>query len=412
MHDQEDLPRQRTPSLGLGAAAYLNQPMVLENPMGIPPGISSPQSAPPNISLLPPTPHNELSEEAVALLAQKPPAPMSAPAITAVVSSAHLPHAHSHCHRPTPQERYTKTSQASTRDNTLQHLQMQVPTGIRSVIVGRKSPVPDRPVGHTDTIDGEQLPPLVPIQLPNSTTTPHGYIKDPHDGQYNLEPKILQPHIQPPHPAARPPAPAFLPRQGSAPPRFGGSRPPTSFANGGEERDRPRSTSASSGPPVQPMRKVSTATDPGIRPSRSRSAAAADAPINSYSSIKPTSSDASIPSTSTLRQQQLKALSDSYNDRATTDIESPSSAEKSSGKGKLSMFGKSDQDKSDEMPKVLTRSNAYAAEKPSSPQRQYNTKPPRPEVGLVPQPFGTPRSPPVSSNTLEEAQVIKHNNGT
>lgn len=409
MHDEEDLPRQRTPSLGLGAAAYLNQPMAVENPMGRPPGISSPQSAPPNISLLPPTPHNELSEESVALLTQKPPAPMSAPSIPTAVTSANLQHAHSHCHRPTPQERYTKTSQASTRDTSLQHLQMQVPSGIRCVnLVGRKSPVPDRPVGQTDTIDGEQLPPLVPIQLPNSTTTPHGYINDHHDAQYNLEPKILQPNIQPPHFAVRPPAPAFLPRQGSAPPRFGGSRPPSSFSNGGGERDRPRSTSASSGPPVQPMRQVSTGTDPGIRPSRSRSTTA-DAPTNSYASFKPISSDASIPSTSTLRQQNLKAMSDPYNDRASRDTES---ADKTSGKGKNSKFPKSEQDKSDEVINVLRRSNAYAAEKPSSPQRQFNTKPPRPEVGLVPQPFGTPRSPPVSSNTLEEAQVIKHNNRT
>ena len=82
-----------------------------------------------------------------------------------------------------------------------------------------------------------------------------------------------------------------------------------------------------------------------------------------------------------------------------------SSVDKASGKGKKSKFGKNDQDKNDEVIKVLRRSNAYAAEKPSSPQRPSNSKPARSDVGLIPQPFGTPRSPPVSSNTLESAQV-------
>merc|ERR1719430_761521 len=118
-------------------------------------------------------------------------------------------------------------------------------------------------------LDSEQPPPLVPIQLQNSTTTPHGYIKDPHDVQSNLDPRPTHPHRHhTPHPAVRPPAPAFAPRPGSAPPRFGGSRPPTSFANGGPDGERIRSTSASSGPPVQPIRKVSSTTDPGFRPSR------------------------------------------------------------------------------------------------------------------------------------------------
>ena len=72
IHDQEDLPRQRTPSLGLGAAPYLNQQMGVENTRGRPSVVTSPQTAPPNISLMPPTPHNELSKEAAALLSQKP----------------------------------------------------------------------------------------------------------------------------------------------------------------------------------------------------------------------------------------------------------------------------------------------------------------------------------------------------
>ena len=81
IHDQEDLPRQRTPSLGLGAAAYLNQPTGVENARGRPSVVTSPQTAPPNISVMPPSPHTELSEEAAALLSQKPPppTPISAP---------------------------------------------------------------------------------------------------------------------------------------------------------------------------------------------------------------------------------------------------------------------------------------------------------------------------------------------
>ena len=425
IHDQEDLPRQRTPSLGLGAAAYMNQPII--NPQlegqqqqqqqqrGRQQGLHTPQSAPPNISLLPPTPtqsQNELSEEAAALLAQKPspPAPVSGTAIVNPMGTDPNTHPHGHFHRPPPQQRPQNPGQVSGMDHSLHQLQMQVPSGFRSGMAIRKSPAPDNPIGDPDPpIDSEQPPPLVPIQLPNSTNAPHGYTKDPHDVHYNLEPRMLQQHMsyQPPHPAARPSGPAFAPRQGSAPPRFGGSYAPTPVAplsNGGGDRDRVRSTSASGGPPIQPTRKISNITDPGIRPSRSRSAAhesATDSPFN------PISSEASIPS-STLRQQQLKAMSSTYSSRDSRETDSPCRSDKTSSRGKLTMFKSDSLDKSDsEVIKVLRRSNAYAAEKPASPKRQYTHKHPRSEVGMVPQPFGTPRSPPVSPNTLEEAQVTK-----
>ena len=402
IHDQEDLPRQRTPSLGLGAAAYLNQPMGAENTRGRPSVVTSPQTAPPNISLMPPTPHTELSEEAAALLSQKPPppTPISAPVIP------NMPH--SHQHRPSPQQRYGKTSQASTRDNTLQQLQMQVPSGIRSVAMARKSPGPDNLVGQGDpTLDNEQPPPLVPIQMPNSTTVPQGYNRDPQAPQYNVEQKMVPSQIPPQHFAAKPSAPAFAPRQGSAPPRFVGPRPPPPVPNGAGDGERVRSSSASAGPQLQPIRRISGPTEPGVRPSRSRSAA--DEPMPG-SLFQPISSEASIPK-STLRQHQLKAMSDTYDSRDSNYTDRSSSVDKASGKGKVSKFGKGEQDKSDDSVaiKVLRRSNAYAAEKPSSPQRAPNTKPSRSDVGLIPQPFGTPRSPPVSSNTLESAQVIKEN---
>ena len=396
IHDQEDLPRQRTPSLGLGAAPYLNQQMGVENTRGRPSVVTSPQTAPPNISLMPPTPHNELSEEAAALLSQKPPppTPMSAPVSTSAL--------HSHSHRPTPQQRYAKTSQASTRDNTLQQLQMQVPSGIASVAMGRKSPAPEHHISPGDSgIDNEQPPPLVPIQIPNSNTVSPGYNKDPPTPQYNLDQRMAPPRVPPQHSAARPSAPAFAPRQGSAPPRFAGPRPPPPVPNGAGDIERVRSSSASSGPQLQPMRKVSGPTEPGVRPSRSRSAA--DEPMPG-SLFQPISSEASIPK-STLRQHQLKQMSDTYDSRDSNYTDRSSSVDKASGKGKKSKFGKNDQDKSDEVIKVLRRSNAYAAEKPSSPQRPSNSKPARSDVGLIPQPFGTPRSPPVSSNTLESAQV-------
>ena len=401
IQDQEDLPRQRTPSLGLGAAAYINQPPVLEQTGVRPPGSNTPNSAPPNISLLPPTPNNEMSQESVALFNQKPPPPTPVSTATLPASTAPYMPSHTHHHRPTPQERQQKASRTSSVDHTLQQLQQQVPTGFRSGIVGIV-PVPDSSVGQADsTVDGEQPPPLVPIQPQTLSTTPSGYSKDPQDLNHIPETRILQPSVQPSITLSRPPGPAFSPRQGSAPPRFGGAQPPTSFSNGGAERERVRSTSASSGPPIQPVRKTSNTTDPGTRPGRSRSRAD-ESTLGSSRVPNSYASDSSIPAT-TFRQQQLKALSDAYDDGTSGETDSPGSAEKISGKGKFSLFGKSDEDKHNEMIKVLRRSNAYAAEKPTSPPRQCNTKPHRPEIGLVPQPFGTPRSPPVSSNTLEEA---------
>ena len=400
IHDQEDLPRQRTPSLGLGAAAYLNQPTGVENARGRPSVVTSPQTAPPNISVMPPSPHTELSEEAAALLSQKPPppTPISAP------PTVNMPH--SHQHRPPPQQRYG--SQATTRDNTLQQLQMQVPSGIRSASFARKSPGPDHLVSQGDpSIDNEQPPPLVPIQMPNSTTVPHGYNKDPQASQYNIEQKTVPSQIPPPQPfAAKPSAPAFAPRQGSAPPRFVGPRPPPPLPNGAGDGERVRSSSASGGPQqynqYQPMRRVSGPAEPGVRPTRSRSAADEPMPGSLFSS------EASIPK-STLRQNQLKAMKDTYDSRDSRDTDRSSSVDKASGRGKVPKLGKGEQDKSDDVIKVLRRSNAYAAEKPSSPQRASNAKPSRSDVGLIPQPFGTPRSPPVSSNTLESAQVIQQN---
>ena len=386
IQDQEDLPRQRTPSLGLGAAAYMSQPPVVDHTRVRPPGANTPLSAPPNISLLPPTPNKEMSQELVSLIHQKPPppTPMTAPPSTTTAPS--IPY-QSHQHRPTPQQRQQKSSQTS-HDSTLQQLQQQVPTGFRTGIVGIVPPVPDNIMSQADAAaDAEQPPPLVPLQAP----------KDPH---YIPEPRILKPSVQPPIPAPKPPVPAFAPRQGSAPPRFGGSY----AANGAGERERVRSTSASSGPPLQPIRKVSSTTDPGTISSRGRPGAD-ESPLDS-TQFRPISSEASIPTT-TFRQQQIKALADAYNvDGTSAETDSPSSADKSSGKGKFSLFGKSDTDKSDHVTKVLRRSNAYAAEKPTSPPKQSDAKPHRPEIGLVPQPFGTPRSPPVSSNTLEEAQVV------
>ena len=401
IHDQEDLPRQRTPSLGLGAAAYLNQPMGVENPRGRPSVVTSPQSAPPNISLMPPTPNKELSEEAAALLSQKPPPPTP----TSAPATASLPH--SLQHRPTPQQRYAKTSQASTRDNTLQQLQMQVPSGIASVAMGRKSPAPEHPISHRESgIDNEQPPPLVPIEIPNSTTVPQGYTKDPQAPQYNVDQRMVQPRFPPQHSAARPATPAFAPRQGSAPPRFAGPRPPPQFPNGAGDIERVRSSSASSGPPTQPSRKGSGPEyniGGSYRPNRSRSAA--DEPMPG-SLFQPISSEASIPK-STLRQNQLKQMSDTYDSRDSNYTDRSSSVDKASGKGKKTKLGKSEQEKSDEVIRILKRSNAYASDKPSSPQRASNAKPGRSDVGLIPQPFGTPRSPPVSSNTLESAQVSK-----
>ena len=293
----------------------------------------------------------------------------------------------------------------------------------------RRSPFPEpRPLHQQDSTEStEPPPPLVPIQLPNPATAhSHGYMKDHPEPQYGFEqPRAPQQLIQPPHPAARPQGPAFAPRQGSAPPRFAGPPQPATFANG--SGDRVRSTSASSGPPGQPVRKGSNTTDAGARKSRSRSAVdepklvgnsyRANPPEdNSYRAIPRNSSKNSsqeIPpedsiSAKTFRQRQIEALSDSYNERASKDDESLNSADRNSGKPKFSIF-KSDEDKSEELINALRRSNAYAAEKSTSPKKQFNNKTPRSEIGLVPQPFGTPRSPPVSSNTLEEAQVQKKN---
>jgi hypothetical protein len=191
---------------------------------------------------------------------------------------------------------------------------------------------------------------------------------------------------------------------------------PTNF--GSSTADRLRDFRA----PGQPVRKGSNTTDAGARKSRSRSAVdepklvgnsyRANPPEdNSYRAIPRNSSKNSsqeIPpedsiSAKTFRQRQIEALSDSYNERASKDDESLNSADRNSGKPKFSIF-KSDEDKSEELINALRRSNAYAAEKSTSPKKQFNNKTPRSEIGLVPQPFGTPRSPPVSSNTLEEAQ--------
>ena len=138
VHDQEDLPRQRTPSLGLGAAAYINQPPAMENPNERQSRLNiTPQSAPPKISFAPPNSNtNELSEESAALLAQKPPPPTHTctPNIPTDGSTPQIP-PHSHSHRPLPQQRPQKNSQGSSMDSSLQTLQMQVPSGFRTGIV-------------------------------------------------------------------------------------------------------------------------------------------------------------------------------------------------------------------------------------------------------------------------------------
>ena len=138
VHDQEDLPRQRTPSLGLGAAAYINQPPAMENPNERQSRLNiTPQSAPPKISFAPPNSNtNELSEESAALLAQKPPPPTHTctPNIPTDGPTPQIP-PHSHSHRPLPQQRPQKNSQGSSMDSSLQNLQMQVPSGFRTGIV-------------------------------------------------------------------------------------------------------------------------------------------------------------------------------------------------------------------------------------------------------------------------------------
>ena len=396
IHDQEDLPRQRTPSLGLGAAAYINQPSVLDQQRGRTSTTTSPQSVPANNTTVPLTSASEMTQGMAVLLNEKPPPPipMSTPL---TVAASHTP---SHVHRPTPHPREQHV------DNTLQQLHHQVPDYFRSGATAGIVPQPEDNMSPGDVAgDGEQPPPLITVQKPQSSVPRE--IQHPQNLNHIPEPRILKPAIQPPIPASRSGAPAFAPRQGSAPPRFGGSyaatMPATMPATNGRGRERVRSTSAS-GSSQQPMRKISSTTDPGTGQRRSR---ADDSPMDS--SFRTCPSESSLPTT-TFRQQQLQALSGAYNDGASQETDSPSSGGKTgSGKGKLSLFGKSEKDTDDEVSKVLHRSNAYAAERPTSPSKSSSARPPhKSEIGLLPQPFGTPRSPPVSISTLEEAQVYKN----
>ena len=375
IHDQEELPRQRTPSLGPGAAAYINQPPVLDQQRGRPSATIPPQSVPANTTTVPLTSASEMTQGRAVLLNEKPPPPI--PLSTPLtVAASHTP---SHVHRPTPHPREQHV------DNTLQQLHHQVPDYFRSGANPGIVPQPDDNMGPGDVAgDGEQPPPLITVQKPQSSIPRE--TQNPQNSNHIPEPRILMPAIQPPTPTPRSGVPAFVPRQGSAPPRFGGSYAATMPSTNGRGRERVRSTSAS-GSSQQPMRKISSTTDPGT-------------------------GDSSLPAP-TFRQQQLQALSGAYDDGASLETDTPSGGGKSSSGKKLSLFGKSEKDTDDEVSKVLHRSNAYAAERPTSPSKSSSARPPsRSEIGLVPQPFGTSRSPPVSAATLEEAQAYKNHVNT
>ena len=130
VQDKDDLPRQRTPSLGLGAAAYTNQPPAQEHTSERPPRLNKPQSAPPN-------PLQALPKELANLIHQIPPPPIlvtDAPSATSNYEKT--VESYSHPHRPTPEQRQQRGSQTSGMDHSLQQLQQQVPASFRTGIIG------------------------------------------------------------------------------------------------------------------------------------------------------------------------------------------------------------------------------------------------------------------------------------